>query len=343
MSPKFNAKFDLKREFESSDLSRNNYSQNVLSSVHDSKTEQTYSSVRKSGDMPTSPTPYIYGTKSPTSPKPFSAESMRVESYSQQKSGNEQSPFSTLGSNYTRSPVSPGLGGGYSEVNQAYSFKTETSNKGQNSGSNDLARMGSHIPVPKQENVQLFGKEVFQYGGPNYSQETMTEVKEIPNGTQKVTTTKIYSSTPVKITSTNMKYDSKGIAPAKFDSMNEFTREFGANESNYSTLDSSANYGNSDTMKSFTSQSTNAANDALKGGPSFLRPSDYGQSDFSQSRTMVTKTMKTPADLAKELDSMERKLMKQTISSEVIEKKTVFSSSSKSETSSTTTKKFGNF
>lgn len=326
LSPKFNAKFDLKREFESSDLSHNNYSQNILS-TQDTKTDQTFLKSDYS-----SPTPYIYGAKSPTSPKPFSASEMiKTESYSQKK---DQSPFSTLSSNQSTlyQPQS-----GFSEVNQSYNFKSETTNKLQTGRqpTSELVKM----PAPKSpnhESVQMFGKESYSYGGPNYSQETMTEVKDIPNGTQKITTTKIYSSTPMKITSTNMKYDSSNISHPQYDSMNDFNREFG-NTSKYNTLDSNFSHA-TDTMKSFSSQTSNEAN---KSGPTFMRPSDF-QSDF-QSAMTVSKTVKSPSDLAKELDSMERKLLKQTISSEVVEKKTVMTTSSKSETSSTTMKKFGNF
>lgn len=302
LSPKFNAKFDLKREFESSDLSHNNYSQNVLS-IHDTKSEHA-----------TSPTPYIYGVKSPTSPKPF-------------EKLTDQSPYSTMGSNQSYRPPQTG----FSEVSQAYNFKSEVSNKFNQIGqpTTDLSKISSP-KSPNHESVQVFGKESYNYGGPNFSQETMTEVKEIPNGTQKITTTKIYSSTPMKITSTNMKYDSSSSShPPPYDSMNDFNREFG-NNSKFNTLDSSFTQA-TDTMKSFSSNDTN------RSGATFMRPSDY------QSVMTVSKTVKSPADLAKELDSMEKKLLKQTISSEVIEKKTVMTTSSKSETSSKTLKKFGNF
>lgn len=296
LSPKFNAKFDLKREFESSDLSHNNYSQNVLSSVHDFKTEQ-YSKNNLS-----SPTSYLYGAKSPTSP------TQKLE---------ERSPFSTLGSNKSSNfgsyDYKPQLSG-YSETNQSYSFASDVKNK----PSTEISRIKS----PNHETVQMFGKETYNYGGPNFSQETMTEVKEIPNGTQKITTTKIYSSTPMKITSTNMKYENSNVQPT-YDSMNDFNREFGQSAIH-----------NTDTMKSYTSQSSGDSRSA------FMRPSDFQQSDY---QAMVTKVPKSPAELAKELDSMERKFMKQSMSSEVVEKKTVMTTSSKSETSSTTMKKFGNY
>lgn len=326
LSPKFNAKFDLKREFESSDLSHNNYSQNILS-TQDTKTEQTFLKSDYS-----SPTPYIYGAKSPTSPKPFSASEMvKTESYTQKK---DRSPFSTLSSNQSTFYQPPQSG--FSEVNQSYNFKSETSNKLQTgrTPTSDLSKIAPKSP--NHESIQSFGKESYSYGGPNYSQETMTEVKDVPNGTQKITTTKIYSSTPMKITSTNMKYDSTNVSHPQYDSMNDFNREFG-NTSKFNTLDS--NYSQAtDTMKSFSSQTSNDAN---RSGHTFMRPSDF-QSDF-QSAMTVSKAVKTPSDLAKELDSMERKLLKQTISSEVVEKKTVMTTSSKSETSSTTMKKFGNF
>lgn len=147
-----------------------------------------------------------------------------------------------------------------------------------------------------------YGKEVYNYGGPDYRQETMTEVKEIPNGTQKVTTTKIYSSSPVTMTSTNTKYEPK----VEFD------------ESRFSTLDSKS------------------AIDSR----SFLRPSDFHTSDY-QASTNIAK-IKKPADLTKEIDSMDQKFSKQTMTSQTIERKSVMTSSHKSETSSTVTKKFGN-
>ncbi|XP_028167577.1 talin-1 isoform X13 [Ostrinia furnacalis] len=165
-----------------------------------------------------------------------------------------------------------------------------------------------------------YGKETHSYGGPNYMEETTTEVKEIPNGTQKITTTKIYSSSPVNITSTNTKYE-----PIKLEGIDELSKSFD-NDSRYSTLDSRFN-----TLESKMSSDTSR---------SFMRPSEFQSSDY-QSTTNVTKVKKP--DLSKEIDSLDKKLSKQTITSETIERKSVMTSSHKSETSSTVTKKFGNF
>lgn len=159
-----------------------------------------------------------------------------------------------------------------------------------------------------------YGKEVHSYGGPNFMEETTTEVKEIPNGTQKITTTKIYSSSPVNLTTTNTKYE-----PVKLEGIDELSKSFD-NDSRYSTLDSRFN-----TLESKMSSDTSR---------SFMRPSEFA-SEFNQSTAKK--------DLTKELDSMDRKFAKSTISSETIERKSVMTSSHKSETSSTVTKKFGNF
>ncbi|KAG6451547.1 hypothetical protein O3G_MSEX007224 [Manduca sexta] len=165
-----------------------------------------------------------------------------------------------------------------------------------------------------------YGKDVQSYGGPNYMEETTTEVKEIPNGTQKITTTKIYSSSPVNMTSTSTKYE-----PIKLEGIDELSKSFD-NESKYSTLDSRFN-----TLESKMSSDTSR---------SFMRPSDFQSSDY-QSTTNVTKVKKP--ELSKEIDSLDKKFSKQTITSETIERKSVMTSSHKSETSSTVTKKFGNF
>lgn len=163
-----------------------------------------------------------------------------------------------------------------------------------------------------------YGKEVQGYSGPNYMEETTTEVKEIPNGTQKITTTKIYSSSPVNLTTTSTKYE-----PIKLEGIDELSKSFD-NESRYSTLDSRFN-----TLESKMSSDTSR---------SFMRPSEF-QSDF---QTSVTK-IKKPTEITKEMDSLDKKFSKQTITSETIERKSVMTSSHKSETSSTITKKFGNF
>lgn len=168
-----------------------------------------------------------------------------------------------------------------------------------------------------------YGKEVHSYGGPNLMEETTTEVKEIPNGTQKITTTKIYSSSPVNLTTlnTSTKYE-----PIKLEGIDELSKSFD-NESKYSTLDSRFN-----TLESKMSSDTSR---------SFMRPSEFQSSDF-QSTTNATK-VKSPTELSKELDSLDKKFSKQTITSETIERKSIMTSSHKSETSSTVTKKFGNF
>ncbi|KAI8441674.1 hypothetical protein MSG28_015213 [Choristoneura fumiferana] len=145
-----------------------------------------------------------------------------------------------------------------------------------------------------------YGKEVHSYGGPNFMEETTTEVKEVPNGTQKITTTKIYSSSPVNLTTTNTKYE-----PVKLEGIDELSKAFD-NDSRYSTLDSRFN-----TLESKMSSDTSR---------SFMRPSEFA-SEFTQ------QTMKK--DLSKELDSMDRKFAKSTISSETIERKSVMTSSHK--------------
>lgn len=178
------------------------------------------------------------------------------------------------------------------------------------------------VPTPEFERISSpYGKEAQSYGGPNYMEETTTEVKEIPNGTQKITTTKIYSSSPVNITSTNTKYE-----PIKLEGIDELSKSFD-NDSRYSTLDSRFN-----TLDSKMSSDTSR---------SFMRPSEFQSSDY-QSSTSVTK-VKKPAELVKEIDNLDKKFSKQTIKSETIERKSVMTSSHKSESSSTVTKKFGNF
>lgn len=163
-----------------------------------------------------------------------------------------------------------------------------------------------------------YGKEVHSYGGPNYMEETTTEVKEIPNGTQKITTTKIYSSSPVNITSTNTKYE-----PIKLEGIDELSKSFD-NDSRYSTMDSRFN-----TLESKMSSDTSR---------SFMRPSEFQSSDY-QSTASTTK-VKKPSELVKEIDNLDKKFSKQTITSETIERKSVMH---KSETSSTVMKKFGNY
>ncbi|CAH0698118.1 unnamed protein product [Spodoptera exigua] len=175
--------------------------------------------------------------------------------------------------------------------------------------------------TPDYDRIASPYKESASYGGPNYMEETTTEVKEIPNGTQKITTTKIYSSSPVNLTTTNTKYE-----PIRLDGIDELSKSFD-NDSKYSTLDSRFN-----TLESKMSSDTSR---------SFMRPSEFQSSDY-QSTTNVTK-VKKPSELAKEIDSLDKKFSKQTITSETIERKSVMTSSHKSESSSTITKKFGNF
>ncbi|XP_050558739.1 talin-1 [Spodoptera frugiperda] len=175
--------------------------------------------------------------------------------------------------------------------------------------------------TPDYDRIASPYKESTSYGGPNYMEETTTEVKEIPNGTQKITTTKIYSSSPVNLTTTSTKYE-----PIRLDGIDELSKSFD-NDSKYSTLDSRFN-----TLESKMSSDTSR---------SFMRPSEFQSSDY-QTTTNVTK-VKKPSDLVKEIDSLDKKFSKQTITSETIERKSVMTSSHKSESSSTITKKFGNF
>ncbi|XP_047038268.1 talin-1 isoform X10 [Helicoverpa zea] len=175
--------------------------------------------------------------------------------------------------------------------------------------------------TPDYDRIASPYKETSSYGGPNYMEETTTEVKEIPNGTQKITTTKIYSSSPVNLTTTSTKYE-----PIRLDGIDELSKSFD-NDSKYSTLDSRFN-----TLESKMSSDTSR---------SFMRPSEFQSSDY-QTTTNVTK-VKKPSELVKEIDSLDKKFSKQTITSETIERKSVMTSSHKSESSSTVTKKFGNF
>lgn len=197
-------------------------------------------------------------------------------------------------------------------------YKVNEQSSFTKNASTDLVKMVT--PDLSDRVTSPYGKDVYSYGNPNYMEETTTEVKEIPNGTQKITTTKIYSSSPVTMTSTNTKYE-----PIKLEGIDELSKSF-ENDSRFSTLDSRFN-----TLDSKMSSDTSR---------SFMRPSDFQHSDF-QTSTVVTK-VKTPSELAKELESMDKKFSKQTITSEVIEKKSMMTSSHKSETSSTVTKKFGN-
>ncbi|KAJ8706954.1 hypothetical protein PYW08_011088 [Mythimna loreyi] len=175
--------------------------------------------------------------------------------------------------------------------------------------------------TPDYDRIASPYKESSSYGGPNYMEETTTEVKEIPNGTQKITTTKIYSSSPVNLTTTSTKYE-----PIRLDGIDELSKSFD-NDSKYSTLDSRFN-----TLESKMSSDTSR---------SFMRPSEFQSSDY-QTTTNITK-IKKPSEMVKEIDALDNKFSKQTITSETIERKSVMTSSHKSESSSTVTKKFGNF
>lgn len=199
-------------------------------------------------------------------------------------------------------------------------FATSTPSKFDKTDYADLKSMDMvKAPTPDYDRISSpYGKDVHSYGGPNFFEETTTEVKEIPNGTQKITTTKIYSSSPVNLMSTNTKYE-----PIKLEGIDELSKF--DNDSRYSTLDSRFN-----TLESKMSSDTSR---------SFMRPSEF--QDY-QATSNVTQ-MKKPSDLVKEIDSLDKKFSKQTITSETIEKKSVMTSSHKSETSSTVTKKFGNF
>lgn len=185
-----------------------------------------------------------------------------------------------------------------SEFSQQYSQRSERSSYGKNA-STELVKVAT---PESSERIRS------PYGGPDYLQETTTEVKEIPNGTQKITTTKVYSSSPVTISATDTKYE-----PIRLEGIDELSKSFD-DDSRFGTLDSRP---------------------GSDGGRSFMRPSDF------QTSTTVTE-IRRPAELAKELDSMENRFSKRTIKSETVERRSVMTSSHKSETSSTVTKKFGN-
>ncbi|KAL0809871.1 hypothetical protein ABMA28_011355 [Loxostege sticticalis] len=286
---------------------------------------------------------------SPMSPK-FNARELKFDDkpepiYSSlKKPSTPKSPFDGVGQTFSEHQVqTEAIPGGTkhsefsikSESYQSYPktefIKTETRQETKSPFATSTPAKDFEYPKTSTELVKAatpdydrisspYGKETHSYGGPNYMEETTTEVKEIPNGTQKITTTKIYSSSPVNITSTNTKYE-----PIKLEGIDELSKSFD-NDSRYSTLDSRFN-----TLESKMSSDTSR---------SFMRPSEFQSSDY-QSTTNVTKVKKP--DLAKEIDSLDKKFSKQTITSETIERKSVMTSSHKSETSSTVTKKFGNF
>ncbi|KAM3956237.1 LOW QUALITY PROTEIN: talin_middle and talin-RS domain-containing protein rhea [Aphomia sociella] len=293
---------------------------------------------------------------SPMSPK-FNARELRFDDKSEpvystlKKPTTPKSPFDGIGQSFTEHQKSTeAIPGGtkqseYTVKSESYHtypkviktetrqevkspFATSTPSKFEKSDFNQFTEYGKtssdlvKAATPDYDRISSpYGKETYSYGGPNYMEETTTEVKEVPNGTQKVTTTKIYSSSPVTITSTNTKYE-----PIKLEGIDELSKSFD-NDSKYSTMDSRFN-----TLESKLSSDTSR---------SFMRPSDFQSSDY-QTTSTVTK-VKKPADLVKEIDNLDKKFSKQTITSETIERKSVMTSSHKSETSSTVTKKFGNF
>ncbi|CAG4965789.1 unnamed protein product [Colias eurytheme] len=125
------------------------------------------------------------------------------------------------------------------------------------------------VPTPDFDRMSSpYGKDVHSYGGPNFLEETTTEVKDIPNGTQKITTTKIYSSSPVNLTSTSTKYE-----PIKLEGIDELSKF--DNDSRYSTLDSRFN-----TLESKMSSDTSR---------SFMRPSEFQSTDYQTSSMKVKK------------------------------------------------------
>ncbi|XP_041983955.1 talin-1 isoform X9 [Aricia agestis] len=201
-------------------------------------------------------------------------------------------------------------------------FATSTPSKFERTEYSDFKNVNTvKVPTPEFERISSpAGREVRSAAGPDFLEETTTEVKEIPNGTQKITTTKIYSSSPVNMTSTSTRYE-----PVKLEGIDELAKSFD-DDSRYGTLDS--RFGTLDSkLSSDTSRS-------------FMRPSDFQSSDY-RATTSIT-NVKKPAELAKEVDSLDRKFSKQTVTSETIERKSVMTSSHKSESSSTVTKKFGN-
>ncbi|CAH0716781.1 unnamed protein product, partial [Brenthis ino] len=153
-------------------------------------------------------------------------------------------------------------------------FATSTPSKFDKTDYADLKSMDMvKAPTPDYDRISSpYGKDVHSYGGPNFFEETTTEVKEIPNGTQKITTTKIYSSSPVNLMSTNTKYE-----PIKLEGIDELSKF--DNDSRYSTLDSRFN-----TLESKMSSDTSR---------SFMRPSEF--QDY-QATSGVTQ-MKKPSDL----------------------------------------------
>ncbi|CAK1592968.1 unnamed protein product [Parnassius mnemosyne] len=273
--------------------------------------------------------PIYSSLKKPSTPKsPFDGVG---QSFTEHQKSTEAIPGGTKHSEYTVKSESyqsyPKADFSSTEIRQEVKspFATSTPSKYETNQFTEFPKNSMDLvkaPTPTFERISSpYGKEVHSYGGPNYLEETTTEVKEIPNGTQKVTTTKIYSSSPVNMTSTSTKYE-----PIKLEGIDELSKSFD-NDSKYSTLDSRFN-----TLDSKISSDTSR---------SFMRPSEFQSSDY-QATSSVTK-LKKPTDLVKEIDSLDKKLSKQTITSEIVERKSIMTSSHKSETSSTVTKKFGNF
>ncbi|XP_064075634.1 talin-1 isoform X10 [Vanessa tameamea] len=284
MSPKFNAR-DLK---------------------FDEKPEPIYSTLKK-------PTSTFDGVGQTFSEHRKSTEAI--------PGGTKQSEFTVKSESYQSYPKTEFF---KTETRQEVKspFATSTPSKFDKTDYADFSKNMDLVkaPTPEYERISSpYGKDVHSYGGPNFFEETTTEVKEIPNGTQKITMTKIYSSSPVNLTSTSTKYE-----PIKLEGIDELSKF--DNDSRYSTLDSRFN-----TLESKMSSDTSR---------SFMRPSEFQSSDY---QATTSTTAKKPSDLVKEIDSLDKKFSKQTITSEIIEKKSVMTSSHKSETSSTVTKKFGNF
>ncbi|XP_050359192.1 talin-1 isoform X1 [Nymphalis io] len=284
MSPKFNAR-DLK---------------------FDDKPEPIYSTLKK-------PTSTFDGVGQTFSEHQKSTEAI--------PGGTKQSEFTVKSESYQSNPKTEFF---KTETRQEVKspFATSTPSKFDKTDYTDFSKNMDIVkaPTPEYERISSpYGKDVHSYGGPNFFEETTTEVKEIPNGTQKITMTKIYSSSPVNLTTTNTKYE-----PIKLEGIDELSKF--DNDSRYSTLDSRFN-----TLESKMSSDTSR---------SFMRPSEFQSSDY---QATTSTTAKKPSDLVKEIDSLDKKFSKQTITSETIERKSVMTSSHKSETSSTVTKKFGNF
>ncbi|XP_022115337.2 talin-1 isoform X5 [Pieris rapae] len=253
--------------------------------VENYKTENQYFKEEKYGyDTP----------KAPMSPK-FNARELRDD---------KEPIYSTL----RKSPLD-GIGETFSEHQ-----KSTEAIPGGTKHSEYSIKSESYQSYPKTEYIKSFATSTptkFDFKpldakqsdvGQNFLEETTTEVKEIPNGTQKITTTKIYSSSPVNLTSTNTKYE-----PIKLDGIDELSK---FEDSRYSTLDSRYSESKSDSSR-------------------FLRPSEF-RADVKR-------------EMLKEIDGIDKKFSKQTITSEMVERKSVMTSSHKTESSSTVTKKFGNF